>query len=181
MEKKILVLEGSPRKQSNTAALSDRFVAGAEESGHQVKRIFLRERQINGCRACGACHSNGGSCVQKDDMKQVYDAIAEADVIVLSSPVYFYSWTAQMKAALDRMFALETSLSNKTFYLITTGEAPDKTYMENMVNSFRLFVGCFRAEGIQIGGEIIGAGATTPDEIRHSQAAEKAYQMGKTV
>lgn len=179
MGKKILVLEGSPRKKSNTAALSDCFIKGAEESGHYIERIYIREQKIGGCLGCGACHANGGSCVQQDDMKKVYDAITEAEVIVFSTPVYFYSWTAQMKAALDRMFALETSLSHKTFYLIITGEAPEEQYMENMVNSYRLFIGCFRNEGNENGGEIIGIKATDPDAIRNSEAAQKAYQTGR--
>lgn len=179
MGKKILVLEGSPRKKSNTAALCDSFIKGAEENGHFVERIFIRDQRIGGCLSCGACHRNGGSCVQQDDMKKIYDAIAEAEVIVFSSPVYFYSWTAQMKAVLDRMFALEATLSNKTFYLVITGEAPEEQYMENMVNSYRLFIGCFRNEGNKNGGEMIGVGATSPDDIRNSEAAQKAYQMGR--
>lgn len=181
MAKKILVIEGSPRKRSNTAALSDCFIRGAEESGNGIERIFIREQKIGGCLGCGACHCNGGSCVQRDDMNKVYDAIAEAEVIVFSTPVYFYSWPAQMKSVLDRMFALETELSDKTFYLIITGEAPEEHYMENMVNSYRLFIGCFRNEGNKNGGEIIGIGATTPDDIRKSEAAEKAYKIGKEV
>ena len=179
MGKKILVLEGSPRKKSNTAALCDSFIKGAEENGHFVERIFIRDQRIGGCLSCGACHRNGVSCVQQDDMKKIYDAIAEAEVIVFSSPVYFYSWTAQMKAVLDRMFALEATLSNKTFYLVITGEAPEDQYMENMVNSYRLFIGCFRNEGNKNGGEMIGVGATSPDDIRNSEAAQKAYQMGR--
>ena len=137
MGKRILILEGSPRKQSNTAALSDCFVRGAEENGNSVERIFIREQKIAGCLGCGACHHNGGFCVQQDDMKKVYSAIADADVIVFSTPVYFYSWTSQIKAVLDRMFSLETTLSNKIFYLIITGEAPEEHYMENMVNYIR--------------------------------------------
>lgn len=181
MGKKVLVLEGSPRKKSNTAALCDYFIKGAGESGNCIERIYIRDQRIGGCLGCGACHCNGGICVQKDDMKKVFDAIAEAEVVVFSSPVYFYSWTAQMKAVLDRMFALETSLSNKTFYLIITGEAPEECYMENMVSSYRLFIGCFRNKGNKNGGEIIGTGATGPDAVRNSEAAEKAYKMGKEV
>lgn len=65
--------------------------------------------------------------------------------------------------------------------LIITGEAPEKQYMENMVNSYRMFIGCFRNEGNRNGGEIIGIGATTPDALRNSEEAEKAYQMGKKI
>lgn len=181
MEKRVLILEGSPRKKSNTAALCDSFVKGVEESSHLVERIFIREQTINGCLACGVCHTDAGSCIQQDDMKQVYRAIGEADVIVFSCPTYFCSWPAQFKAVLDRTYALEMTLAHKTFYLITTGEAPEESYLENMVNSYRTFIGCFQGEGIKNGGEIVGCAVTSADDVRHSKAAEKAYEMGKAV
>lgn len=124
MKKKVLLLEGSPRKNGNTAALCDSFVQGAEEGGNSVERIFVRNLKVGGCFGCEACRRNGGVCVQQDDMGKIYDAMDKADVIVFSSPVYFYSWTSQMKAVIDRTFAVEKALSHKTFYLITAGRRP---------------------------------------------------------
>lgn len=67
---------------------------------------------------CGACQKNSGICIQKDDMSEIYDAMKKADVIVLASPVYFYTWTSLMKRMIDRTFAVEMILKNKKFYLL---------------------------------------------------------------
>lgn len=68
MGKHVLVLVGSPRKHGNTDRLADAFIRGTQEAGHQVEKINLRDRTVNGCLGCGACQRNGGTCVQKDDM-----------------------------------------------------------------------------------------------------------------
>ncbi|HUL00463.1 MAG TPA: flavodoxin family protein, partial [Nitrospirota bacterium] len=73
MTKKVLVFSASPRKGGNSDLLCDQFVRGAAEAGHQVEKIFLRDKRINYCTGCGTCQSNGGTCVQKDDMAEVLD------------------------------------------------------------------------------------------------------------
>lgn len=90
MGKKILAVVSSPRKGGNSEMLVDRFIEGAKESGHTVKKICLREKKIAPCIACEACLRNGGTCVQKDDMADILQKIIDADTIVLSTPVYYY-------------------------------------------------------------------------------------------
>ena len=102
MSKHILILAGSPRKNGNSAALCRAFARGAEESGHQVETVFLRDRKIGYCLACYHCKKSGGICIIKDDMADILDKMNTADVIVMASPVYFYSIDAQMKALIDR-------------------------------------------------------------------------------
>ena len=96
MSKKVLVLSASPRKGGNSDLLCDQFMRGAKEAGNQVEKIFLRDKRINYCIGCGACQGNGGKCVQKDDMAEVLDKMIAADVIVMATPVYFYTMNAQM-------------------------------------------------------------------------------------
>ena len=178
MGKKVLVLVGSPRKGGNTDRLADEFIRGAREAGCQVEKIELRDRQINGCLGCGACQRNGGSCVQKDDMGELYEKWLAADGVVLASPVYFYTWTSQMKAVLDRTFAIEQKVKDTTFYLLSAGAAPTEEYMKLMLESFRRYIGCFRAGGNQEGGYVFGLGTNLPGDVDGSDAAERAYQMG---
>ena len=102
MSKRILILAGSPRKNGNSAALCRAFARGAEESGHQVETIFLRDKKIGFCLACYHCKKSGGICIIKDDMADILDKMNAADVFVMASPVYFYSVDAQMKALIDR-------------------------------------------------------------------------------
>ena len=102
MSKRILILAGSPRKNGNSVALCRAFARGAEESGHQVETIFLRDKKIGFCLACYHCKKSGGICIIKDDMADILEKMNAADVFVMASPVYFYSVDAQMKALIDR-------------------------------------------------------------------------------
>lgn len=179
MSKKVLVLVGSPRKHGNTDRLADEFVRGAHDAGHETEKVFLGGRKINGCLGCGACQRNGGQCVQKDDMREIYDKWLDADVVVLASPVYFYTWSSQMKAVLDRTFAIEQKVKNTKFYLLSAAAAPTEDYMNVMLESFRCYVGCFRAGGNAEGGYVFGLGTNTPGDIDQTEAIKQAYEMGR--
>ena len=100
MSKKILILSGSPRKGGNSDILCDEFMRGAQDTGHTVEKIFIRDQRIGYCNACYACRESG-VCVLKDGMQEVLEKMAWADVIVMASPVYFYSIDAQMKAVIE--------------------------------------------------------------------------------
>ena len=107
MSKKILILNGSPRPKGNTAALIDAFVCGAESAGHSVTRFDLQKMDIHLCLGClGGGKDPKSPCVQKDAREEVYPVYREADVVVFASPMYYWSVTAQLKTALDRLFAV---------------------------------------------------------------------------
>lgn len=89
--KKVLVLSSSPRKGGNSDILCDEFILGAKESGNDVEKIFLKDKKINYCVACEYCTKNNGICIQKDDMAEILDKMVKADVIVMATPVYFYT------------------------------------------------------------------------------------------
>lgn len=114
MMKKILILEGSPRRNGNSAILSDEFPRGAEEAGCSVEKNRVAGKKVAGCLGCNACYRNGGACVQKDVMAEIQEKMLEADVIALASPIYFYSMTARMKAVIDRTFAFYSQLDGFT-------------------------------------------------------------------
>ena len=107
MGKKILILNGSPRKTGNTVALTAEFKKGAEEAGNVVTEFFLAGMNINGCKGCFCGGKNPDSpCVQKDDMDKIYPVYREADVIVLATPLYYWTISGQLKTAFDRLFAV---------------------------------------------------------------------------
>ena len=107
MSKKIVVLNGSPRKKGNTSALVREFTEGAKENGNEVTEFFLGGMDIHGCKGCFGGHSSKDSpCVQKDDMLKIYPAYREADIVVLASPMYYWAFSAQLKMAFDRLFAV---------------------------------------------------------------------------
>ena len=91
---KVLAISSSPRLHGNSDLLCDQFLKGAAEAGCTVEKIRLAERAVSPCSDCGACQS-GGACVKEDDMKNILRDVMDADVIVLATPVYFYSMCAQ--------------------------------------------------------------------------------------
>ena len=103
----ILILNGSPRPNGNTAAMVAAFTDGAEQSGHKVSVVNVCQKKIAGCLACEYCHTKGnGTCIQKDDMQEVYPLLEEAEMIVLASPIYYHSFTGQLQCAINRIYAL---------------------------------------------------------------------------
>ena len=103
---KVVVLEGSPKKGGNTDLMCEAFAQAAEAAGHQVRSIPVGRMRIDGCRGCRACYKAGKPCVfgDKDEWNAIAPDILSADAIVFATPVYWFGWTAQAKAVLDRMF-----------------------------------------------------------------------------
>ena len=104
--KKILILNGSPRKNGKTASLVNAFVEGAKSAGNEVREDYIHGMEIKYCLGCDSCMRTHEGCVQKDaDMAKIYEDLSWCDVVVFASPVYFGFFTAQLKAVIDRMWA----------------------------------------------------------------------------
>lgn len=122
----ILVLNGSPRKNGNTARLAAAFAKGAEEAGHTVRTVMVATGNIRGCTACEYCHiQEPGVCIQKDDMQNLYPEISSADMLVFASPIYYYTMTGQMISVLNRTYALGRLTNIKKTALILCSGAPN--------------------------------------------------------
>lgn len=179
MGKNVVVLSASPRKGGNSDLLCDMFLRGAEEAGHSVEKIFLRDHTIQYCTGCGVCNTTH-HCVQKDGMEEILRKMVEADVIVMATPVYFYSMDAQMKTLIDRTVPRYTEISNKEFYFIVTAADSDVGMMRRTMEGFRGFTeDCLH--NAQEKGIIYGTGAWQIGEIQNSPAMPQAYEMGKQV
>ena len=179
MSKKVLILSGSPRKGGNSDVLCDEFLRGAQESGNQVEKVFLRSKKVAPCNACYYCKNSGGKCAIPDDMAEILDKMQAADVIVMASPVYFYSIGAQMKAVIDRSVARWTNIPNKEFYYIMTAAEDSDTVMDCTLECFRGFAACL--DGAQEKGVIYGKGVYEAGAIKGLPAMREAYEMGKQV
>ncbi len=113
MGKRIVILNGSPRRAGNTSGLVREFVKGAESAGNTVTEFFLNDMDIHGCLGCfGGRSSRECPCVQKDDMARIYPAVRECDVVVLATPLYYWNMSGQLRTAVDRLFALEEGDGN---------------------------------------------------------------------
>lgn len=179
MAKKVLILSGSPRKGGNSDMLCDEFMRGAQESGNEVEKIRIQEKKIGYCRACYYCKTHHGECSIKDDMAEILDKMLEADVLVLASPVYFYTVNAQMKAVIDRSVARWLEIKNKEFYYIMTSAEDSDWVMNTTLESLRGFAACL--EGSVEKGVIFGKGVYERKEIDDKPAMHEAYEMGKSI
>ena len=102
----IIILNGSPRPKGNTAAMVAAYRDGAESAGHKVTVFDVCRMKIAGCLACEYCHTKAPrTCVQKDDMQEIYPVLDEADMIVLASPVYYHGLSGQLACTIHRIYA----------------------------------------------------------------------------
>lgn len=175
MSKNILILSGSTRKGGNSDLLCDQFQKGALEGGHAAEKIYISDLNIAYCTGCYACEKSG-VCVIKDDMTAVLDKMQAADVIVLATPVYFYTMSAQLKTVIDRTVSRYMAISNKEFYFIATA-AEKKSMIERTIDGLRGFTDCL--PGAVVKGVVYGEGAWKIGEIKGTKAMQEAFEMGK--
>ena len=105
MNKKIVVITGSPRKEGNSFAMTNAFIKAAEKKGHTVVRFDAAMKNVGGCRACEACFKTGKACSFDDDFNAIAPILLEADAVVFTMPVYWYSIPAQIKGVIDKLFS----------------------------------------------------------------------------
>ena len=178
--KKVLVLSSSPRKGGNSDILCDEFVKGAKESGNNVTKIFLKDKKINYCTGCGFCNTNDYTdCAQKDDTAEILNMMVDADVIVMATPVYFYTMCAQMKTLIDRCCSRYTHIRNKEFYFIITAADGNKKALERTNYEFHGLLDCLNG-GIER-GTIYASGVWQKGDVKHTEYLKAAYEMGKNV
>ncbi len=175
---KVLAISGSPRKGGNSDVLCDQFLKGAAEAGHECAKINLKEKNISPCMACYGC-TKSGECVKKDDMGQIQQELVEADVIVLATPVYFYSMDAQMKIMIDRCLPRHKEMKNKEFYFIITAADPEHSAADGTLAGLRGFLRCL--PGAQEKGIVYGTGTWDKGDVYRHPSLDKAYEAGKSV
>ena len=179
MSKKVLILSGSPRKAGNSDLLCDEFARGALGAGHEVEKVRVATKKISPCAACYFCRDHGGACCFKDDMADILQKMIDADVLVLASPVYFYSIDAQLKAVIDRTVARWLEVKNKDFYYIVTMADEDVSSAETTLACLRGYAAC--VNGAAEKGVIIGSGVYEPGKVKGTPAMRQAYDFGKNV
>ena len=178
--KKVIIISASPRQGGNSDSLCDKFMMGAKEAGHQVEKILLKDKNINYCTGCGFCvNNNYTACSQNDDMNNIIEKVIKANVIVMATPVYFYTMCAQMKTFIDRCCSRYTKISNKEFYFIATAADTNKQALNKTFDEFRGFTGCLY--GANEKGLLYGCGVWAKNDIEKTKLLEEAYNMGLNI
>ena len=177
MTKNILILSASARSKGNSSLLAQEFVRGAQEGKATCEIINLAKSNLACCLGCGACKSNAGTCIQNDDLESIRNKMTNADVIVLASPIYFYSMAGQMKTLLDRTYGFYPELAGKTFCFIISCGAPSADYAETMIASLRGYTRC--VPDSSEGGIVLGMGAMGIGEVTGTAATLEAFALGE--
>ena len=184
MGKQVLILKASPRKWGNSAILADQVAQGALSAGAEVESVSLHVLDIRPCDACDLCRENDGECVIEDDMQALYPKLRSAAAIVIATPVYWFTVSAQTKLFMDRCYALVDkegyALRGKKIGIVMTYGDADP-FASGAVNAFRTFQDGFRYVGAPIVGFVYGS-ASNPGDIRYDTAAmRQAYELGRSL
>lgn len=182
MGKKIIILKGSPRERGNSAVLADQVAEGAKTGGAQVESIYLHSMDIRPCDACDMCHEGHEGCIIEDDMQQLYPKLVEADAIVIASPIYWFTISAQVKLCIDRWYGLETpkgsALAGKKIGIILTYGDSDP-YTSGAINAIYTFQHMFRYIRSEIVGMVYGTASNVGDAAMQPALMKQAYDLGE--
>jgi len=178
-DKKIVAFLGSPRPRGNTDTLAECVLEGARETGFQAESFTLRTMKVHPCTGCGYCWRRGKACIFDDDCQVLYDAMAEADVFLFATPVYWYGPTAIMKAFIDRLVVFNRPegrplIRGKSALLVSAWEEKGMQAAEPMVRSFEMG---FRYLELKFEGSLlldemgpVGAATDRPGALESAQA-----------
>ncbi|MDD4051702.1 MAG: flavodoxin family protein [candidate division Zixibacteria bacterium] len=180
--RRIIILKGSPRKKGNSSILADRLAAGAKEAGATVESFDLHKMNIGACDACDICKGDGDrQCIIDDDMQILYPKLRAADAIVIASPIYWFTMSAQTKLCIDRWYVLEgpqgSALKGKDIGILLTYGDTDP-YSSGGINAIRTFQDIFRYIKAEIVGIIYGSALGEGDILNQPELLEQAYQLG---
>ena len=177
--KNVLIISTSFRKGGNSESLAEEFARGAQESGNKVEKVYLRDKNIGFCKGCLAC-VNTNRCVIKDDAAEIVEKMLAADVIVFSTPIYYYEMSGQMKTLLDRgnpMYSADYAF--RDIYLLTSAAEDEENVPKRAVSGLEGWIECFPKA--RLAGTVFAGGVTSVGEIKGHSALNKAYEMGKSV
>lgn len=175
---KIFVITGSPRKDGNSNELAAQFIRGATENGHEVSRFDAALNEVHPCIACNSCGMDG-PCIYKDDFEQVRERLVPADLVAFASPMYYFGLSAQLKAVIDRFYALngQIHVPKKAVLLMTYANTSKKQAMpiESHYDVLLDYLGWTDA------GRVIAPGVWPPGAIKHTRYPQMAYNLGKSL
>lgn len=183
MAKKILVLTASPRKHGNSDKLAEAWIDGACQAGHSVEKFATAFMKIGGCTACNTCWSTDTACTVKDDFNKLEPYLESCEVLVLASPLYWFSYPAQVKGVIDRLYAYSGTggprpLAIKESVLLICGEDTDHETYRGTVEQYRKIAGFLNWEDrgvLQVGG------MNGKNDIDGTWALSRAGEMGREI
>ena len=180
MSKKIVVITGSPRKKGNTFAMTEAFIKAAQSRGHIVTKFDAAFKNVGGCHACETCYKTGKACSYDDDFNEIAPSILEADAIVFTTPVYWYSFPAQIKAVIDKLYSLcvgGKDVAGKECALIACCEEEDISVFDGVRIPYECTAALLKWKSV---GEVLVPGVLNVGDIDKTDGCEKAEKLAET-
>ncbi len=184
----VLLVLGSPRRNSNSTILAEHIAAGAKAAGANIKSVTLQSYKISPCIACEGCHkAKSKGCVIKDGMQEIYPLVQKADAFVFASPIYWFGYSGQLKLFIDRCYALfnpascRSSFTGKPYALAFTFGAADP-FEAGAVNAIRTFQDGFNSFLKAHPAGLVYASAMEAGEVKaNKDALAKAHEIGSNL
>jgi multimeric flavodoxin WrbA len=177
MEKNILVLTGSPRVGGNSDLMAEAFIKGAKAAGHEVVKYEAGKKDIKGCKACDTCFSKGTACSFDDDFNSLALLLAKADAIVFATPIYWFTFPAQIKAAIDKLYSFiigNKALNVKECMLLVCGEMEDEAVFSGIVSAYEQIA---KYQQWTDRGHLIVPGVSAKGDIVSTSVLQKVEKM----
>ena len=179
MNKNVLIISTSLRRNSNSEMLADEFARGSKAGGNHVEKLSLCDKTIHFCKGCLACQ-HLKRCVIHDDADAIAQKMLTADVIVFATPIYYYGMCGQMKTMLDRANPLYAAdYAFRDIYLLAAAAEEDDSAMDGAVHGLQGWIACF--EKAHLAGTVFGGGVDAAGAIKGHAALQKACEMGRAV
>lgn len=176
---KITILFGSPHMDGTTNVLTENFIKGAQEAGHEVTRLDLARMKLAPCLACDYCSRTHNGCIQKDDITIVEKAVKEADVVVMVTPVYYYGMSAQLKIAIDRFYYFSGELHNPPKKSVLLAACADGE--SGMVPLTVHYDVLYKYLKWNDAGRVLACNCWTKQDLDKTDYPQQAYELGKTI
>jgi multimeric flavodoxin WrbA len=183
MSKKILVITGSPRKNGNSDRLSDAFIMGAAAAEHECVKFDAGRKIIRGCTACKKCWTKGTACSYEDDFTELEPLLEKAEVIVFSTPLYWFGMSAQIKAAVDRFYAYTSKKClrplhiSESVFMVCGADKGEKIFT-GAVETYKNIADYM---DWQNRGILIVPNVEDKGDIEKTAALKEAQSLGKTI
>lgn len=181
MSKKILVITGSPRKNGNSFAMTDAFIKAAQAKGHTVTRFNAAFQSVGGCHACEACFKTDKACSYDDDFNKIAPQIMQADAIVFTTPVYWYSFPAQIKGVIDKLFSFCVAgkdVANKNCALIACCEEDDVSVLDGVKFPYEKTAALLKWNSV---GEVLITGVYGEGDINKTDGCKQAMALADLI
>ncbi len=179
MSKKIVVITGSPRRGGNSFAMTESFISAAEAEGCEVKRFDAAFMNLGGCHACETCFSTGRACSFDDDFNTIAPYIEEAEGVVFTLPVYWYSIPAPIKCVIDKLYSFCVAgrdIAGKKCALIACCEEDDMTVLDGVRVPYERSVALLKWKSV---GEVLVPGVLNRGDIQKTDGCARAAELAK--